>query len=428
MKNDNIKIVIVAVINLLLILPMKAQNVYSLEQCRKMAMEKNIKRRTSINNIMIAEEQKKVAFTKYFPTIEATGTVYNSTKGLIQTNLGGINLSMLKNGVMGGVTVTQPIFVGGRIINSNRLAKINVEVSRLQQCQSQNEIRQTVEQYYWQLVILKEKLRTIDVVDRLLANTVNDVEAAVKAGVSRRNDLLQIQLRQNDIKTDRINLDNSLDLCRQLLAQYIGAKEDSFNIVDPFLGDTLPDLPVVVPVDHTNALSNTAEYRLLDKNVESSNLQKRLEVGKNMPSVTAGAGYMYDNLMDKSHTFGIMFATVSVPLSGWWGGSHSIKGKALKIRNAEYERDDNRELLLIGMQKSLNDWEDACKKTVVAQKSIEQSTENLRLNENYYKAGTSTMSDLLDAQTLYQQSRDKYVEAYGRCKINQLEYEIATGR
>ena len=159
--------VIVAVIDLLLILQMKAQNVYSLEQCRKLAMEKNIKRRTSINNILIAEEQKKVAFTKYFPTIEATGTVYNSTKGLIQTDLGGINLSMLKNGVVGGVTVTQPIFVGGRIINSNRLAKINVEVSRLQQCQSQNEIRQTVEQYYWQLVILKEKLRTIDVVDRL---------------------------------------------------------------------------------------------------------------------------------------------------------------------------------------------------------------------------------------------------------------------
>ena len=64
----------------------------------------------------------------------------------------------------------------------------------------------------------------------------------------------------------------------------------------------------------------------------------------------------------------------------------------------------------------------------IARLSIEQSTENLRLNTDYYKAGTCTMSDLLDAQTLYQQSCDKYVESYTDYELKKREYLQVTGR
>jgi outer membrane protein len=414
-------------LSILLTIPTNAQNTYSLEQCRRMAIENNIKMRTSATNIQSAEQQKKEAFTKYFPTVSATGVGYDANKGLVETSLAGMNLSMLKNGVIAGVSAVQPVFAGGQIVNSNRLAKVGVDVSRLQQRQSQNEVRQTVEQYYWQLVILKEKLRTLNTVGKMLASMEKDVNVAVKVGVTRRNDLLQVQLRKNDITTDSINLENSLDICRRLLAQYIGTKENGFDIANPLADKSLPALPVAKPLNHDEALPNTAEYQLLNKNVEASQLQKQMERGKNLPRVGIGVSYSYNNLMDKSSQMGMVFATVSVPISGWWGGSHAIKRRSLQLHNAEIERDDNRELLLIGMQKDLNDWEDACKKTAVAEKSIEQATENLRLNQNYYKAGTSTMSDLLDAQSLYQQSRDKYVEAYAQCKIKQVEYEVATG-
>jgi outer membrane protein len=415
-------------LSILLTIPTNAQNTYSLEQCRRMAIENNIKMRTSATNIQSAEQQKKEAFTKYFPTVSATGVGYDANKGLVETSLAGMNLSMLKNGVIAGVSAVQPVFAGGQIVNSNRLAKVGVDVSRLQQRQSQNEVRQTVEQYYWQLIILKEKLRTLGTIEEMLARMEKDVNVAVKAGVTRRNDLLLVQLRQNDISTTRINLENSLDICRRLMAQYIGAKEENFDVTNPLAGKDLPTVPVAQPNNHEQALPSTVEYQLLDKKVEASKLQKRLEIGKNLPSVGVGVSYSYNNLADKSSRTGMVFATVSVPISGWWGGSHAVKRRSLQLHNAEIERDNDRELLLIKMQKSLNDWEDACKKTAVAQKSIEQATENLRLNENYYKAGTSTMSDLLDAQTLYQQSRDKYVEDYATCKIKQVEYEVATGK
>lgn len=80
------------------------------------------------------------------------------------------------------------------------------------------------------------------------------------------------------------------------------------------------------------------------------------------------------------------------------------------------------------MQKAWIDLQDAYKQILIARTSIEQSTENLRLNNDYYSAGTSTMSDLLDAQTMFQQSRDKYVDAYAQFRIKTVEYLQATGR
>jgi outer membrane protein TolC len=80
------------------------------------------------------------------------------------------------------------------------------------------------------------------------------------------------------------------------------------------------------------------------------------------------------------------------------------------------------------MQHLWDEVKDGYQQILIAHNSIEQSTENLRLNNDYYSAGITTMSDLLDAQSLYQQSRDKLVEVYSQYKIKILEYTQATAQ
>jgi outer membrane protein TolC len=406
-----------------------AQKVYSLEECRTMALENNVKVRNAANSTEAAKQTKKEAFTHFFPTVSATGMGFNANKGLLQTDMGpGMQMSMLKDGILGGITLTQPVFAGGQIINGNKLASVGVEVSKLQENQSEDEVRLTVEQYYWQVVTLQEKRKTLLAIEKQLQRIEKDVQVSVDAGVTTRNNLLQVQLRENDIESSRINLENGLSLSRMVLAQYIGAKEETIEVETTIPMESTPTFPNDLYVDPTTSLPTTKSYQLLEQNVKANKLQKKIEVGKNLPTVGVGAGYMYDDLMDKSHPFTIGFVSVSVPLSAWWGGSHAIKKQQLQVVNAENQMTDGSELLIIGMQKAWNDLEDAYKQILVARKSIDQSTENLRLNEDYYKAGTTTMSDLLDAQTLYQQSRDKYVDSYAQFKIKATEYLQATGR
>lgn len=415
-------------LGLMACIDISAQRIYTLDECINEALENNVRIKNADNDLSAAKHGSKEAFSKYFPSLSATGGGFMADKGLIQLEMSpGMEISMLKNGIVGGVSASMPLFTGGQIVNANKLAKVSVEVSRLQRGLSINEVKLTTEQYFWQIVKLKEMLNTLSSVKEQLESIRKDVEASVDAGVANRNDLLQVLLRKNETHSTRISVENALSVSRNLLAQYIGCASDSIDVFFDF-GGTLPSHPDKLFRIPESALVLTNEYSLLQQDVKASRLQYRMSVGKNLPSIAIGGGYMYDNLMDKDHPFWMGFATVSIPLSGWWGGSHDMKRQKLQIRNAENRFTDQSQLLIIRMQNTWNDLTDAYKQVEIAVESIGQATENLRLQTDYYHAGTCTMSDLLEAQSLYQQSRDKYVESYARYEVKKREYLQATGR
>ena len=144
--------------------------IYTLDECINEAVKNNLTLRNADNQIEMSGEQRKEAFTKYFPTVSATGGGFISNRGLLQMDMGGQSMSLAKNGIGAGVTAMQPIFAGGQIINGNKMAKVGEDVSRLQRNLSENEIRLNTENYYWQAVMLKEKLKTLDQVDKQLVS------------------------------------------------------------------------------------------------------------------------------------------------------------------------------------------------------------------------------------------------------------------
>ena len=427
-----------------------AQQVLSLQQVKEQALAHNISIRTAEDAVREAREQKKEAFTSFFPQISATGMGFRTNTDMMKTSINTASLlpsslatalpsalagmipptlsfSMLDRGLMAGVAAVQPLFAGGRIINGNKLARAGVEASEIQKQISENNVELTATQYYWQIISLKEKQRTLDAVDAMLRQLEHDATMAVKAGVGMRNDLLQVQLRQNEVESNRIKLDNGLRLARRMLAQYIGA-EGEIDVNDTVNTASMPPF-LIQEVNNDDAVAATPEYKLLQKNVEVTRLQKQMEIGKNMPSIGIGATYSHYNMAEgMKNTFGMVFATVTVPISQWWGGAHAIKRRQIAEDVARRQLADNRQQLAIRIQKNRDDVNDAYKQLAIARKGIEQSEENLRLNRNFYQAGTVTMNNLLDAQQKYQQCRDRYIEAYAAWQIKIVEYEQSIGR
>ena len=427
-----------------------AQQVLSLQQVKEQALAHNISIRTAEDAVREAREQKKEAFANYFPQVSATGMGFKTNTDMLKTSINTASLlpsslatalppalagmipptlsfSMLDRGLMAGVAAVQPVFAGGRIINGNKLARAGVEASEIQKQISENNVELTATQYYWQIISLKEKQRTLDAVDAMLRQLEHDATMAVKAGVGMRNDLLQVQLRQNEVESSRIKLDNGLRLARRVLAQYIGAGGET-DAADTVNTASMPPF-LIQEVNNDDAVAATPEYKLLQKNVEVTRLQKQMEIGKNMPSIGIGATYSHYNMAEgMKNTFGMVFATVTVPISQWWGGAHAIKRRQIAEDVARQQLADNRQLLAIRIQKNRDDVNDAYKQLAIARKGIEQSEENLRLNRNFYQAGTVTMNNLLDAQQKYQQCRDRYIEAYAAWQIKIVEYEQSIGR
>ena len=408
--------------------PLRAQTTLTLDECVEKALENNARMKNADNDLGIARHEQKEALTKYFPSISATGGGFIQNAPMIEMQLSpDMGLSMLKDGIAGGVTASLPLFTGGQIVNGNKLAEVNVKKYQLLRRQAENEVRLTAERYFWQVAMLKEKLVTLSVIEKQLATISTDVEAAVEAGVTNRNDLLQVQLRQNSTRSTRIDVENALALSHRLLAQYIGFHTDSID-VDFHADESLPPSPEALYSEPRQCLTLIPEYGLLQAKVKASRLERRLSIGKRLPTVAIGGGYSYnDPPRHRAHLLDRL-CHHQHSLSGWWEGAHDIKSKRLATDTDENNLRDGSELLVIRMQSTWDDLNDAYRQVQIALRSIEQSTENLRLNTDYYEAGTATMSELLDAQTLYQQSRDKYVEARAQYEVKKREYLQATGR
>ena len=425
-----------------------AQQTYTLDQLKQLAVENNFNLRSARNAIQQSKEQKSEALTKYFPTISATGAAVTFDKPMLEIDLEmpaklasllpGIELpssiSMWKSGVFGSVSAIQPVFMGGQIINGNKLAKVGVAASEIKLEASEDQVELTTEEYYWQMVSIKGKLQTLSIIHQMLEELEKDVSNGVRVGAINRNDLLQVQLRKGEVESAQLEAENGLSTISQLLAQHVGIANETIDVVLPAdlsnMGKAdAPVLPANLRQDHQSALNATPQYRLLEKNGEVQRLQHKMKVGSNLPKVGVGANYSWDNFFtDNGRGSGMLFAAVQIPISGWWGGSHAIKKQKLALDDAREQLEDNSQKLIIRMNSAWAAVETSHKKLVIAHSAIAQAEENLRLNKDYYRVGTTKMSDLLLAEQQYQAACDRYTDAYATMQTKILEYRQATGQ
>ena len=405
-------------------------SVYTLEKCVAMALENNRKAEISRNNIEAAVELKREAFTKYFPEISATGLAFWANHDILQYNLLDIiELGIIKNGKMAGIQALQPVFTGGRIVNGNKLAELGEEVAKIRKSQTDNELRLTTESLYWKLFTLKSTRQVLETALATLDTLQNQVKVAVDAGLVTRNDLLKVQLKRNTYQSEMVDLDNGILLVKMLLGQYMGLGiTGKVEIHAENAQLQMPPFPSQYYVATIEALPLTPDYRLLEKNVEAKKLERRMELGNNLPSVALGAGWYYHDLLDQNHNFGAIQVGVEIPLSGWWGGSYALKRKDIEITVAKNELEDFSEQLQIEMQDKWNNLTAAHRKMAIEKEGIEQSSENLYLNRMYYEAGMTTIADLLEAETDYKEAQDRFLAAYGNYQTALCGYLIATGR
>ena len=454
--------------------PPTAQRTFTIEQLLDSALASNIAMREANRAVESAKLQQREAFTNYFPSISGTVLSFTANREIAEmdvdmseyitpelaTSLAQLlpaellaslaeptTVAMMKKGTIAGVNATLPVFAGGQIINGNRLSKVGAEVAQLKRLLSRNDIEKQLTDYFWQLATLHQKSQTLDAVDSMLTSTEKDATTAVNAGLALRNDLLQVQLRRNEIASNRLKLNNGKAILNLLIAQFCHLSTTDFDIAIPA---TSPAAVTPAGIIHTGPSSTIAsqlvsgecaerfcrevptsvaalpEYRLLEANVKAATLQRRIELGKLLPTIAIGAGYNFHNVLDKNRHFGMLFATASVPVTDWWGGSYAIRRKRLAEQEAREKLEDNAQLLAIRQQKAANDLEEAKAQIQLAETSISQAEENLRIQRDTYQAGTSTMSDLLKAQMLLQQALDARTDAIAAFHKAQLAYRHAT--
>lgn len=443
-----------SILSLLLLLSIGAwaqARVVSIDECLESAARHNRTLQNAALDIQMAGEQKKEAFTKYFPEISANVMAFHAFDKMVQADghypmelaaLAQINPSLAAlagqpfavrevNGAYAVTgTLTQPIFVGGQIVNGNRLASIGRDVAELQMQLQTKEVLQKVTENYYTIAKLKLNMATLASARTQLEAIYKEVESYVSAGVTTRNDLMKVRLKMQELSSDSLKLANAHYVMCLLLAQQTGMTGEEID-VEPTLSDT-DENPADIYVVTDEAVQTRSELALAQKGVEAGKLKVRMETGKRLPTVAvglmgyhSGVGGLSDgmaSLIGRSFNNGMVFGTVQVPLTAWWGGSHAIRRQKMSLQQSQNQLADAREQLTIDIKASWSSLQEARKQIDIARASVDEATENLRMSMDKYRMGTEILSDLLESETLLRKSQNLLSQARADYMVKRADY------
>ena len=155
----------------------------TLDSCKALALKNNLTLKNAALDVAAAQEVKKQAFTKYFPNVSVMAGGYYAANPLFEYGIDDIEnatarqwlhslyyeygaamglpdrITLCENGVMAGAMLVQPVYMGGQIVNGNKLAKVGVEAAELKAQLTEDQVLQQVEEYYWLIISLQEKLK-----------------------------------------------------------------------------------------------------------------------------------------------------------------------------------------------------------------------------------------------------------------------------
>lgn len=442
---------------LLCALPLFAADVYTLDDCLRIARENNATLKSAKVNRQMAEETEGSAFPAYFPKVFAGGFAFYANDNLVKkeidvsaevegvgqqfaptmvqmgldpTMLAGIpttySMGMLDKGIVGHLTLIQPIFAGGQIYNGNQLAKIGTRAAKLQETLAETEIRKNTETYYWLIVSLKEKMKTLAEAEKQVDAIYSDVKMAVEAGVAVKNDLLRVELEKKKLESNRLKLENGISVAKLMLARQMNLDNADFELAEANLEKVEPPESYAMSADE--AVERRAESKLLAISREAAEKERSMERGKVLPTVAVGASLLYQNLLDDDAVNGVLFASLTVPISDWWSNSYSTKKFDLKARKAAIDEAENKNLIKVDIDAKWNTLNESFRQIEISRDAVAQAEENLRMQREYYNAGTATLSNMLEAETLLQQASDSYTEAVTGYYTAVCAYLVATGR
>jgi len=439
----------VIVFALILASGMAQAQTLSLDSCKSLALKNNKKIIEAGLQVQASGEVRKNAYTNYFPKVSASAMAMKSSDYLVKGEIPEMKLPVydgnaenLANATqyayfpktpinaldylnMASVTVALPVYAGGQIRNGNKLAALGEDVSRKQQSMTTTEVLIRTDQLYWSAIALSEKLKTLDSYGELLNALNKDVNSYVKAGLTQRNDLLKVQLKQNEWQSNRLKLVNGISLTKRALCQHIGIPYDSLLVLSD-----MPKTDVIVPdVSSTSeAVTHRDEYQLLNKATEAEKLQLKMTRGELMPQLAVTGMAAKIDVVNSNLTQKIGLVSLSIPISDWWGGSHKLKQQQLKIEEARNKLSETSELLSLQIEQAKNELQENSEQITLAEKAIEQAKENLKVSNDNYRTGNISISDLLEAQALFQSTNDNLTNSRCNYEISKSKYLQAIGK
>lgn len=427
-------------------------NILTLEQCRSLALQNNKDLASASRQKAAAEYTYKSYRANFYPNIYAQGMAgYSNADGTLAIAGGNLPVltpnpatgTLVPNGsyayfpgldlkyktemfYIAGVSLEQPVYMGGKVRSAYKLAKIGRDVAGMNESLTATEVIVKTEEAYVLLVKAQQMKEVAIKYNAVLKELMENVESACKHGLKPHNDLLKVQVKLNESELAIRKAENAMRLAMMNLCHYIGKPLTSKITVS----DKLPNVTGEVTVTD---ITERLEYSMLNKQVEAADQQVKLARSEMLPQLGIKGMYNYMNALkiNDSKLFdgftGAAMVSLKVPIFHFRAQHNKVKAAKEQLALAEAEKDSKDELMLLELTKAINELTEAQLEREIADRSLAQAEENMKLSKSGYSNGLETLSDYLEAQALWQSAYATKVDAYFQLYLKNLSYMKAAG-
>ena len=470
----------------------RAQSIcLSLDSCLSLAMRNNKDIAITQLKEEVATLNRKEAFTHYLPRVEATGAYLRSEKELsllsdeqkealsnvgtsfgekagpiIQNmaaqnpqmaplfqQIGGLATQLVpefnqlgqglvdalrtdtRNTTAVAIMLTQPLYMGGKIVAYNNITRYAQEIAKAQSDQKMQDLVVQVETAYWQIVMLESK-RELALAYKQLIDTLDyNITQLIEGGLATKADGLSVKVKKNEADVTLIQIDNGLALSRMLLCQLCGIDVNTdLHPADDVMSASLGNTHMLSVADCIGtAMESRPEIRSLGLLSKINNEKIKVTRSEFLPKVALNANYLWSNpsvfnSFEKKFkgmwSVGVM---VNVPLINWGEGCYKVRAAKTEARISELTLEDVREKIELQTTQCSQKLLEATNREETAQRSMAEAEENLRYANLGMSEGVIPVSNVLAAQTAWLSAKSTVVSArIDRC-LAELNLRRAMG-
>lgn len=465
---------------------LKSQGILSLDSCRALAIANNKELLIGNEKINVAHYQRKAAFTNYLPNFSATGAYMRNQKEFSllsndqKTALSGLGTSMsgplqqaagvvgqlhpelapllsslggaiepalnqagsslvdafrtdTRNVYAGAITLTQPLYMGGKIRAYNKITKYAEELARQQHNTGMQEVILDTDQAYWQVISLVNKKKLAEGYLKLLEKLDSDVEKMIAEGVATKADGLSVRVKVNEAEMTLTKVEDGLSLARMLLCQLCGIDLSTPIVLED---EQIDDIPLMENTSQANvetALANRPELHSLELATKIYKQKVNVTRAEFLPSVALMGNYMatnpsvfnsFENKFKGMWNVGVM---VQIPIWHWGEGIYKVKAAKAEARIAQYQLDDVKEKIELQVNQSAFKVREAAKKLTMAKKNLEKADENLRYATLGFEEGVIAPSNVLEAHTAWLSAQSEKIDAQIDVKLTEIYLQKSLG-
>lgn len=331
------------------------------------------------------------------------------------------------------IVVRQPLYMGGAIIAENKMADINVRMAgNSVDALTQNTLYD-VDNAYWLVVSLRQKQILADDYLALVRKFHADVQKMLTEGVATRSDELRVAVRENEAEMQQTQVDDGLVLARMHLCEIIGIELNSDIHLDDEDNSNISSGVYDTAAVNSGGYDDRPELQLLQNHVDLSMQNVKLARAVFLPKLLLTGGYMTSNpnLLDgyQDHFSGMFHVglTLQVPVWNWGEGRHKVRAAKSATTIARLEYDDAREKIGLQVQQAEFRVKEAYKKLNMATHNLTSAEENLRCANLGFKEGIMQTTDVMEAQTAWQNAHSQEIDAQIDVKMSYVNLQKAKG-